>query len=86
MEDGSGLAKLIPPLETSGLISRPEDLVCIIIKGLPENPLTDQAMPGTKELTQVEMTNLVNYLQHTFSDPNNPVRVSDISRWSASCQ
>src|SRR4249920_1959969 len=62
-EDGSGLVKLIPALDTSKLKLRtPRELVCLIRNGLPFDSLTRQQMPANREINEVEMTNLVNFL------------------------
>jgi len=54
MEDGSGLGKLIPPLDSSRLtLSDPVKLVCLIRNGLPVNKLTGQQMPANLKLNEI---------------------------------
>ena len=87
MPDGSGLARLIPALNSSSLISRsPDSLVCLIRHGLPPNPLTGQQMPPNNTLSEVEMANLINYLQVEHANPQKAVQVDEIKTWLSTCQ
>ena len=85
--DGSGLANLIPPLDTSVLkLNDPIQLVCLIRNGLPFDSLTRQQMPANQALSDVEMTNLVNYLGvHYIANPQL-VRVEEVTRMYTECQ
>ena len=87
MEDGSGLAGLIPSLHGSAYIrENPDQLVCLIRRGIPVNPETRQSMPANKKLTEAEMTNLLNYLRSMFSTEKDPFKSTEIRLWSDSCQ
>lgn len=87
MSDGSGLVKLIPRIDTSPLLSNdPEALVCLIRSGVPVNPETGQEMPPNKQLNDVELTNLVNFLGYRFGGKEQTVTVEDIARMLAYCQ
>ncbi|MDQ3017365.1 MAG: cytochrome c [Bacteroidota bacterium] len=87
MADGSGLEKLIPPLSSSNLMmDTTGTLVCLIRKGLPFNEETRQQMPANLILNEVELANLLNFLQNKYGLPNQAVKVSDIQRWLAGCQ
>ena len=86
MRDGSGLAKLIPPLDSSRLtISDPQKLVCIIRKGKPVNPETGQAMPGNLKLHEVELTNLINYLGDQYAREPQAVMVEEVKKMITGC-
>ena len=87
MEDGSGLEQLIPGLGESTLISKyPDSLVCLIRHGLPLNPKTNQQMPPNTTLNEVELTNLINYLQEEYADPEVAVKVEEVKTWLTTCQ
>ena len=87
MADGSGLASLIPPLNSSILtLSDPEKLVCLIRTGLPVNEKTGQRMPQNTTLNDVEMTNLVNFLGFKYSKSPQTVQVQDVNNWMLNCQ
>jgi len=87
MEDGSGLGKLIPRLDSSRLtLSDPAKLVCLIHNGLPVNKMTGQKMPANLKLNEVEMTNLVNFLGSKYAANPQTVIVTDIKKMLAGCQ
>lgn len=87
MEDGSGLGKLIPHLDSSKLtLSDPAKLVCLIRNGLPVNRLTGQKMPANPKMNEVEMTNLVNFLGSKYAANPQTVIVTDIKKMLAGCQ
>lgn len=86
MPDGSGLAKLIPPLDSSRLtLSDPQKLVCLIRHGLTANNETGQEMPANTTLNEVELTNLINYLGYEYAFSPQTVQVEDIKKMLAGC-
>lgn len=87
MEDGSGLEKLIPALDSSGLFrSTPECLICLIRYGLPKNELTGQQMPPNSRLNDVELANLLNYLRQEYAGVNEPVTTKEVNSCLANCK
>ena len=71
MDDGSGLNQLIPPLKGSlYLTGQKQGLVCVIRQGFRADSLglTLKYMPAHPKMTDVEMTNLVNYLSASFGN------------------
>lgn len=71
MEDGSGLNDLIPPLKGSKYLNENNnDIVCIIRNGVRADSLglTLKYMPAHPKMTEVEMTNLLNYINTTFAN------------------
>jgi mono/diheme cytochrome c family protein len=87
MEDGSGLEKLIPALDTtSDYFHDPGKLVCLILKGLPRNVNTGQQMPANKALSETEMTNLLNYLGHRYHHRSQWVKFEEIRTLYDACQ
>ncbi len=87
MEDGSGLADLIPPLDSSRLtLSDPSKLVCLIRKGLPFNTFTGQQMPSNTSMTDVELANLINFLGVEYGLNPQTIKVTEIKKMLAACQ
>lgn len=87
MEDGSGLGKLIPHLDSSKLtLSDPAKLVCLIRNGLPVNKLTGQQMPANRKMNEVEMTNLVNFLGSKYASNPQTVIVPEVKKMLSGCQ
>ncbi|HRD06567.1 MAG TPA: cytochrome c [Saprospiraceae bacterium] len=71
MDDGSGLNQLIPRLKGSlYLTGQKQGLVCVIRQGFRADSLglTLKYMPAHPKITDVEMTNLVNYLSRSFGN------------------
>ncbi len=74
MEDGSGLAQLIPPLASSDWLRDNQDtLPCIIYHGM-SGPIIvngiefDGQMPSNKQLTPVLINNIINYINHAWGN------------------
>ena len=87
MADGSGLAKLIPPLDSSKLkLSDPPKLICLIKMGLPVNAQTGQQMPPNSSLNDVEMTNLINFLGSKYDSNTQTVKVQEVKKIMSECQ
>ncbi len=87
MEDGSGLVDLIPPLDSARLtLATPEKLVCLIRNGLPVNALTGQEMPGNTTMTDVELTNLINFLGTEYGRNRQTIKVTEVKKMLADCQ
>jgi mono/diheme cytochrome c family protein len=86
-EDGSGLAKLIPALDTIKLkLRQPLELVCLIRNGLPFDSMTRQQMPANKLLTEVEMANLINFLGVKYIGSPQVVRAEEVGQMYNACQ
>ncbi len=86
MEDGSGLGKLIPPLDSSRLtLSDPEKLICLIRNGLPVNLHTGQQMPPNNKLNEVELTNLINFLGAKYAFNPQTVQVPEVKKMLSGC-
>ena len=71
MEDGSGLNQLIPALKGSDyLVGKADGLPCVIRHGIRADSLglTLRYMPAHPKMTEVEMTNLINYLSLSFGN------------------
>ena len=73
MEDGNGLAKLIPPLQNSDYLKNNQDkIACILRYGQKGKVIVngieyDQEMPG-KKYTEVQITNITNYINNAWGN------------------
>ncbi len=73
MEDGTGLAKLIPPLADSDYLKNNQDkIACILRNGQTGEVIVNgvtynQEMPG-KKYTEVQITNIINYINHAWGN------------------
>lgn len=90
MNDGSGLGELIPPLAASDWLRDNQDLLaCAITKGIAM-PITvngtiyRENMKGIK-LTDVELTNLINYINNEWGNQYGEVLLKDIKEKLSEC-
>ncbi len=73
MEDGSGLAALIPPIAKADFYADNQDkIACIIINGLKDSILVNgvkygQEMEGIN-LTPIQITNIINYMNQAWEN------------------
>ena len=74
MDNGSGLKGLIPPLAQADYVAAdPAGMACIIRYGLQDtimvnDTLYNQPMAGIKQLTDFEITNIINYINHAWGN------------------
>jgi len=72
LDDGTGLGEIYPPLTKSDyVLDNIKDFPCIISKGMNgkivvDGKTYDGEMQGNKGLSAVEITNIINYMNHTF--------------------
>ncbi len=81
MPEGDGLKKLIPSLAKSAYITgRKEAIVSIIHKGFHSDSLgiTEKYMPSNKKMKDVELTNLLNYLQEKFNSGKYEYKLEEV--------
>lgn len=73
MVDGTGLANLIPPVFQSDYIQKNEDqIACLIRYGMEGQILVNEVsynaeMPGFEELSDFEIANIINYMNHQWN-------------------
>lgn len=90
MEDGNGLAKLIPPLANSDYLKNNQDKVACILRngqnGIVEvNGITyDQEMPG-KKYTAVQITNITNYINNAWGNDYGVVKLEECTKSINTC-
>lgn len=74
-KDGSGLAKLIPPLAGADFLQDTSQTICIIRYGA-KGPLKvngqvyDQLMPANPQLTALEVAELATYISNAWENKN----------------
>ena len=71
---GEGLQKLIPPLAGADFLAEsPEKIACIIRYGMQGAVVVngteyDQAMPANPKLDEIEIINIINYIQSAWGN------------------
>jgi mono/diheme cytochrome c family protein len=84
MDDGTGLEGLIPPLANSDwLRERQKEVACLIRYGIQDTLTVNgerygQPMAGIDRLTDTEITNIVNYINHAWGNRDGVVKFEDL--------
>lgn len=74
MDDGTGLEGVIPPLANADYVEKNQELLaCIIRQGMKSeivvNGITyNQPMVGIEVLSDFEITNIINYINHSWGN------------------
>lgn len=86
MSDGHGLGDMYPDITKSDYFtSKKTDLICLIRHGKKGSVMESVIMPANKELTEVGINNLVNYLNYTWGD-GSISKLDDVKTALANCQ
>ena len=91
MEDGSGLAKLIPALTDAQFLSDNRDLLPCMIKYGMEGPIVingieyDEKMEGFIHLTDAEISNIANYVLNKWASNKTPMLPESVSKALEDC-
>ncbi len=90
--DGSGLAKLYPPLAKSDyLMADLKRAACIIKNGMNQeivvNGITfNQPMPANDELDPIDVAEIVTYISNSWGNQANISSTRDVSIWLKKCE
>ncbi len=91
MEDGTGLGWLIPPLASADYLqTNPTDIACIIRYGsqggINVNGITyKEPMPSFRNLNEVELSNLINYINTAWGNDNPETSPAEVAASLALC-
>lgn len=91
MDDGTGLAKLIPPLAQSDYLRDQQSSIACIIKNGQNGPIIvngrtyNQEMPGAK-YTEVQVTNIINYINNAWGNDFGVVNLEAIETSLGVCR
>jgi len=90
--DGSGLGRLIPPLDKNTTISNNRNQIMCVIKYGMEGPLKingleyDGKMPGNAELTNLEIAEIITFVGNSWGNSIGIVLSSDVEKGMLTCQ
>ncbi|WP_246289513.1 c-type cytochrome [Hymenobacter terrestris] len=90
-DQGQGLERLIPPVAAADYIaSNRAELPCIIRKGMQGDIVVNgihynQIMPGHEDLTDSQITNLLNFLQTNWGNTNQPYTIRETAELLGRC-
>jgi len=93
MEDGSGLESLIPPLAGADYLREEQKLLPCIIRYGQRGPIVvngrtygQQEMPGVPELSDFEITNVINYINQAWGNDYGVVKYETVRQALESCE
>ncbi|GAB4133159.1 MAG: hypothetical protein OHK0045_13650 [Raineya sp.] len=92
MEQGEGLARLIPPISKSDwLAHNTEKLACIIRNGQNGEIIVNginynQPMPANPKLTDIEIHNIINYIVRNFGNASPKRSLEQIQQDLNNCK
>lgn len=90
-KDGSGLGRLIPPLKEADYLKEDVDrTICIVKYGLSGEIIVNgkdynHEMPGNKELTELEIAELVTYVYNTWGGMSEIIPVEQVRQVLKQC-
>ena len=91
MADGTGLGGNIPPLAGADYLKEKPGIVsCIIRYGMEGEVLVngttyDEPMPGVETLSEFQIANIINYINHAWGNNYGFVKVEDIRTQLENC-
>lgn len=83
-ENGQGLGELIPPLAGADFLEKnPGQLPCIVRNGLQDTIVVNgktfvQPMAGVPHLSDIEITNLLNYVNHAWGNDYGVYKLEEV--------
>ena len=85
MTDGTGVGKLFPGMNESVMIDKnPSGLPCLIMTGKKSAKVSTVAMPPITTLSPAEMSNLINFIVHSWGDKRY-ISYQEVEEWMAEC-
>jgi len=91
LDDGAGLGALIPPLANSDyLVQHRDQLACIVRYGLADTILVNgilyqEQMAGIPNLSEVQITNVLNYIGSNWGNKVPAFRLEEVRASLQSC-
>jgi mono/diheme cytochrome c family protein len=92
MEDGTGLGTNIPPLAGADYLeAHRNQLACIIRYGIKDTIIVNgkiyhQAMAGHANLTETEITNVINYIHQAWDNELTPISLVEVTEQLKNCK
>jgi mono/diheme cytochrome c family protein len=92
MDNGEGLSALIPPLAGADYLGKNrEKLPCVLRYGLKDTIVVNgriyaEAMPGVATLSDIHITNILNYINNTWGNRQAPFRLDETQQLLDKCR
>lgn len=92
MDNGEGLSALIPPLAGADFLEKNrEKLPCVLRYGLKDTIVVNgriyaEAMPGVATLSDIHITNILNYINNSWGNRHAPYRLEETQQLLDKCR
>ena len=92
MDNGEGLSALIPPLAGADYLGKNrEKLPCVLRYGLKDTIVVNaktyaEAMPGVATLSDIQLTNILNYINNAWGNRHEPYRLEEVQQLLDNCR
>ncbi|MCI5080503.1 MAG: cytochrome c [Saprospiraceae bacterium] len=92
MDDGSGLAGNIPPLAKADWVKQSgAEMACVIRYGMEGEIVVNgrtynQAMAGIPQLSDFEITNVINYINHSWGNDYGVMTLEEVRSALENCK
>lgn len=90
LENGQGLGALIPTIVNSEPLGNNDLLACMIRNGIKAESEANSvfegyAMPPNKALSEIEITNIINYARSSFSSSTETISLPEVKNALQTC-
>ena len=91
MDAGEGLSALIPPLAGADYLEKNrEKLPCLVKYGIKDSILVNgkmyaEQMPGVPTLSDIHITNILNYVNSSWGNNNKPFQLDEVRALLEKC-
>ncbi len=85
MEDGNGLADLIPAFQPEGFERNRKKLICTVVLGINDSS-TGQFMPRYNTLNDADLANVLNYIRSLKAGSTLPFTDKEIESLRDDCR
>jgi mono/diheme cytochrome c family protein len=91
LENGQGIGLLMPPLARADYLQNNRAaLPCILKNGIKDSIVVNgknyvEVMPGAKHLSDVQITNILNYVQTSWGNQNPVFRLDEVRKALKEC-
>jgi mono/diheme cytochrome c family protein len=91
MENGEGFNNLVPPLAQSDFLkTNREHLPCILKNGIEDTIVVNgktysEKMWGIAKINDVEITNILNYVNHSWGNDNGVYKLKEVQEMLEKC-
>jgi mono/diheme cytochrome c family protein len=92
MDSGDGLNALMPPIAGSDYLAANRDkLPCLLVNGLRDTihvngRLYGEQMPSMTALSDIQITNVLNYINNNFGNHNGTYRLDEVRTLLEACK